>query len=77
MKSTEMLLDGKGVRIISLLDITREMDWQEVEAWQKLIRVLTHEIMNSIAPISSLSSTVESMLRPFTSSKKRDSFGLE
>ncbi len=35
-----------------------------MESWQKLIRVLTHEIMNSIAPISSLSSTIHAMLKP-------------
>jgi len=46
------------------------LEEQETAAWQKLIRVLTHEIMNSIAPISSLSSTVESMVKPYTSGKK-------
>lgn len=58
LKSTEMLLEEKPVRIISLLDITREMDWQEVEAWQKLIRVLNHEITNSVVPLHLLSTSL-------------------
>jgi len=38
------------------------LEEQETEAWQRLIRVLTHEIMNSITPISSLTATLELML---------------
>ena len=45
-------------RIFSLNDIRPEMEEIELESWQKLIRVLTHEIMNSIAPITSLSNTI-------------------
>jgi nitrogen fixation/metabolism regulation signal transduction histidine kinase len=41
-----------------LQDISNEMDKQEVESWQKLLRILNHEIMNSIAPVTSLSSTI-------------------
>jgi signal transduction histidine kinase len=43
-------------------NIQSELEEQEMEAWQKLIRVLTHEIMNSITPISSLASTVRGMI---------------
>lgn len=46
-------------RIFSLNDIRSEIEEVELESWQKLIRVLTHEIMNSIAPITSLSSTIK------------------
>lgn len=45
-------------RIVSIHDISNELDAKEIESWQKLIRVLTHEIMNSITPITSLSETL-------------------
>jgi two-component system nitrogen regulation sensor histidine kinase NtrY len=48
----------KNYRVYSLYDIKSEMEETELETWQKLIRVLTHEIMNSIAPITSLSNTL-------------------
>ena len=48
----------KSLRIISIHDISNELDAKEMESWQKLIRVLTHEIMNSITPIASLSETL-------------------
>jgi signal transduction histidine kinase len=44
--------------VISIHDIRHELDAKELESWQKLIRVLTHEIMNSITPITSLSETL-------------------
>lgn len=50
-------------RLVSIQDIGRELEENEIDAWQKLARVLTHEIMNSIAPISSLASTANAMLR--------------
>ena len=49
-------------RLVSLHDIQPELEEQEMESWQRLIRVLTHEIMNSITPISSLASTAEDLL---------------
>ena len=58
VKATEMYLEGKPVRIYSMLDITREMDRNEVEAWQKLIRVLNHEITNSVVPLHLLSTSL-------------------
>jgi len=58
VKSTEMKLSGSVVRIYSLLDISREMDRNEVEAWQKLIRVLNHEITNSVVPLHILSTSL-------------------
>ena len=58
VKSTEMNLDGTAVRIYSLLDISREMARNEVEAWQKLIRVLNHEITNSVVPLHILSTSL-------------------
>jgi two-component system nitrogen regulation sensor histidine kinase NtrY len=58
MKATEMNLDGTVVRIYSVLDISREMARNEVEAWQKLIRVLNHEITNSVVPLHILSTSL-------------------
>lgn len=51
-------VQGKELLLISLKNIQSVLEENEIEAWQKLIRVLTHEIMNSIAPIISLSETV-------------------
>ena len=51
-------IHGKELLLISLKNIQTVLEETEIEAWQKLIRVLTHEIMNTIAPIISLSETV-------------------
>jgi nitrogen fixation/metabolism regulation signal transduction histidine kinase len=53
-----LLYNGKRMKIVSLNDINKAMDEKEAEAWIKLTRVLTHEIMNSLAPITSLSETL-------------------
>ena len=50
-------LDRKAVRILIMNDIHNELDEKELDSWIKLTRVLTHEIMNSMAPISSISDT--------------------
>lgn len=60
--STEFRMRGEEFVLVSLQNITSELDEKEIESWQNLIRVLTHEIMNSITPISSLASTVEDIL---------------
>jgi nitrogen fixation/metabolism regulation signal transduction histidine kinase len=62
MYATEFRMRGEEFLLVSLQNITAELDEKEIESWQNLIRVLTHEIMNSITPISSLASTVEDML---------------
>lgn len=54
---TEMKLGEKEIRIYAINDIKDELDSKELESWIKLTRVLTHEIMNSVAPIVSLSNT--------------------
>lgn len=54
----QALLKGKRVRIIAINDVRSELDNQEVDSWIKLIRVLTHEIMNTITPVTSLSETL-------------------
>ncbi|MCD4725982.1 MAG: hypothetical protein K8R63_14180 [Bacteroidales bacterium] len=60
--ATEFRMRGEDYTLVSLQDISSELDEKEIESWQKLIRVLTHEITNSITPISSLAATVREML---------------
>ncbi len=60
--ATEFRLRGRSIKLVSLQNIQSELEETEMEAWQKLIRVLTHEIMNSITPIASLASTVQELL---------------
>ncbi|MGE5382826.1 MAG: sensor histidine kinase [Omnitrophica WOR_2 bacterium] len=60
--ATEFRMRGEEFVLVSLQNITTELDEKEIESWQNLIRVLTHEIMNSITPISSLASTVRDIL---------------
>ncbi len=61
--ATEFKVKGKLIILATINNIQNVLEEQETEAWQKLIRVLTHEIMNSITPIASLSSTLELMLK--------------
>ena len=60
--STAIKLRGRELTLVSLQNIQSELEEKEMEAWQNLIRVLTHEIMNSVTPISSLASTARDML---------------
>ncbi len=55
----ELSLRDKEFKLISIQNIQSELEEKEMEAWQNLIRVLTHEIMNSVTPISSLAATLE------------------
>ncbi len=55
----ELVLRNVKFKLVSLQNIQSELEEKEMEAWQNLVRVLTHEIMNSIAPISSLASTIK------------------
>ena len=58
LRETTAVLHGKKVRIIAFSDIRSELESRELESWTKLIRVLTHEIMNNVTPITSLSETL-------------------
>ncbi len=62
INATQFKMRGEEFTLISLQNIHNELEEKEIESWQKLIRVLTHEIMNSITPISSLAGTVRGML---------------
>lgn len=59
----ELTLRGEEIKLISMSNIQSELEEKEMEAWQNLVRVLTHEIMNSVTPISSLAVTVEEELK--------------
>jgi len=58
----ELVLRGEEFKLVSVQNIQSELEEKEMEAWQNLIRVLTHEIMNSVTPLSSLAATVETNL---------------
>ena len=60
--ATEFKQRDQKYTLVSLQNIETELEEKEMEAWQRLIRVLTHEIMNSITPISSLAGTVTTIL---------------
>lgn len=69
-KMTPLIFIATGIKtskdeftLISVQNIRQELDEKELEAWQKLIRVLTHEIMNSATPITSLSSSLYTLVR--------------
>lgn len=55
--TTEIIIGGNSERLISLQDIQSELDATQAQAWEDLVRVLTHEIMNSITPVTSLAKT--------------------
>ncbi len=57
---TTIKQENKELKLLSFTDIKNEMDAQELESWQKLINVLTHEIMNSVSPLTCLSEKLES-----------------
>lgn len=61
LRVSEMSLQEKHVRIIAINDINSELDDKEIDSWIRLTRVLTHEIMNSVTPITSLSDTLLSL----------------
>jgi nitrogen fixation/metabolism regulation signal transduction histidine kinase len=62
IQATELRIRGTDVKLVTLQNIQPELQKQELEAWQNLTRVLRHEIMNSITPISSLTSTLREIL---------------
>ncbi len=68
--ATEFKIHNRTITLVSIKNIQQELEEKEMESWQKLIRVLTHEIMNSITPISSLSSTVSMILSDLSESLK-------
>lgn len=70
----ELMRRDEEFKLISIQNIKSELEEKEMDAWQNLIRVLTHEIMNSVTPISSLAATIESELE---SQINREDFKVE
>jgi signal transduction histidine kinase len=58
VKATELKFESNIIKLVSFQNITNELDKKELDSWQRLIRVLTHEIMNSISPITSLTGVI-------------------
>ncbi len=58
IKAAVLKFEDKDINLITFQDITSELEKKELDSWQKIIRVLTHEIMNSISPITSLTSVI-------------------
>ncbi|TLP82658.1 sensor histidine kinase [Maribacter sp. ACAM166] len=67
LKCTPITIEGKKLLLVIIHDIQKELDDKETDSWVKLIRVLTHEIMNTITPITSIS---ESILKYFKKGKE-------
>lgn len=63
LRASEIMLQGRRLKIITLNNIGSELDYKEMDSWIRLIRVMTHEIMNSIAPVTSLTDTLLSAFR--------------
>jgi nitrogen fixation/metabolism regulation signal transduction histidine kinase len=63
LSATTFRLQGREFRLVAFKNISHALDETETEAWQKLLRVMTHEIMNSVAPIASLADTLRRDLR--------------
>ena len=64
LEATEIEMDGKRLKVVSIENIRRQLDQTELESYQGLIRVLTHEIMNSVAPLTSVSGTLQKRFYP-------------
>jgi len=69
-KASRFKLKNKEIKLVSFQNIKPELDEKEVESWQKLIRVLTHEISNSITPITTLTSTLAKFFKKEERPKK-------
>ena len=73
LSATAFQTEGKIYKLIAFQNVNEALDETESKAWQKLLSVLTHEIMNSVAPISSLAETLKSRLQHSVSSLNNDS----
>jgi signal transduction histidine kinase len=73
ISATEIIIGGEKLKILSLQDIQSELDATEFDAWRELGRVLTHELMNSLTPVSSLAGTATNMLSDLKEEIEADS----
>lgn len=63
LSATELKIDNEYLKVVSLNDIKSELDEKEIESWQKLIRILNHEVMNSMIPLSTLTNVNKTILQ--------------
>jgi len=70
LKAIELKSESSTIKLVSFQDITNELDKKELDSWQRLIRVLTHEIMNSISPITSLTSVISGYFKKDNTEKQ-------
>lgn len=71
LAATEVIVAGKSERLVSLQDIQSELDATQAQAWEDLVRVLTHEIMNSITPVTSLAKTAADVVNDVITKSSR------
>lgn len=72
MAISEIIVAGDKQRLVSLQDIQSELDSNQAEAWQDLVLVLTHEIMNSITPVTSLAKTAQDVVEDIVENTEPD-----
>jgi signal transduction histidine kinase len=77
LSATAFQTDGKIFKLIAFQNVNEALDETESKAWQKLLSVMTHEIMNSIAPISSLADTLKNRLQQSVSILNNDAGGVD
>lgn len=72
LRSTRFAIFGKVLTFVSIQNISSELETREQESWQKLMRVLTHEIMNSVTPLTSLAESAERLMEEDALGNKSD-----
>ena len=72
LRATELKSNGEYLKIITLQDIRNELDEKELDSWQKLIRIINHEVMNSMIPLSTLTNVNKTVLQ-----EMRDNYRLD
>lgn len=77
LSATAFQTDGKVFKLIAFQNVNEALDETEAQAWRKLLSVMTHEIMNSVAPISSLADTLKNRLRLSTPHLQNNEGSLE
>ena len=77
LSATAFQTDGKVYKLVAFQNVNEALDETESKAWQKLLSVMTHEIMNSVAPISSLADTLKHRLQQSVTSLNDDSGSLD
>ncbi|MFC2117556.1 PAS domain-containing sensor histidine kinase [Bacteroidota bacterium] len=77
IKASEFILMKKRLKLLSFQNIKRELEGKELESWQKLTRVLAHEIMNSVSPLTSLAKTILKYFKKDEKPKNPDEINTE